>query len=173
MDQVVCCQHVSFLTGARSPFSKMIVFGYYDGATSGVVLCGGCSAAYTFEMLALDGDGKYDRQAWDRGEEMRIFSLAALPSQSFARLVDTLTRIEAPKWPVWVPSRASSQEQLLQVVDKEVNAIVSAASHPGLVVASSALLKKIAVAHEVTTEQINTVQDWFSFLGLVRQADPE
>jgi hypothetical protein len=42
-----------------------------------------------------------------------------------------------------------------------------------LVVASSALLKKIAVAHEATTEQINTVQDWFSFLGLVRQADPE
>ena len=74
---------------------------------------------------------------------------------------------------MWVPSRASSQEQLLQVVDKEVNAIVSAASHPSLVVASSALLKKIAVAHEVTTEQINTVQDWFSFLGLVRQADPE
>jgi len=43
----------------------------------------GCSAAYTFEMLALDGDGKYDSQAWDRGEEMRIFSLAALPLTVF------------------------------------------------------------------------------------------
>ena len=104
---------------------------------------------------------------------MRIFILAALPSQSFARLVDTLARIEAPKWPVWMPSRASSQGQLLQIVNKEVNVIVSAASHPSLVVASSALLEKISVAREVTTEQINTVQDGFSFLGLVKQADPE
>ena len=74
---------------------------------------------------------------------------------------------------MWMPSRDSSQEQLLQVVDKEVNAIVSAASHPSLVVAASDLLKKIAVAREVTTEQINTVQNWFSFLGLVQRADPE
>ena len=173
MKPSVCCQRLSALTEGRSPFSKIIAFGYSDGATSGVVQCGICSAAYTFEMLALDVDGKYDRQAWDRGEEIRIFSLAALPAQAFARLVEPLARLEAPRWPVWVPSRDPSKAQLLAAIDQEVNAIIHAASHPRVVVAASDLLKSISVAREVTAEQLTSVQDWFAFLGLIRHADPE
>jgi len=173
MQESVCCRSVSALTGAQSPFSKLIAFGYSDGATSGVVLCGSCSAAYAFEMLALDVDGKYDPAAWDRGEEMRIFSLAALPTQAFARLVEALSDLEAPRWPVWVPAHDPSKGPLLATVDQEVDAVVGAASTPQLVVAASDLLKRILVARQVTAEQFTSIQDWFSFLGLVRQADPE
>lgn len=150
----LCGKDVSSFIGGDSPFSDLTFINYDDGPTSGVVRCRLSSDIYRFEMLARDIDGKYDWHAWDQGEEIRIFSLAALPERSYQRFLEAL------------PQSASSKKLAEDEAHfNEVNSILEEANPPKLIIAAHGINTKIIAAQEVISADIAGIQDWFSFLG--------
>lgn len=151
----LCGEDLSSWVGRDAPFTQIVFIGYDDGPTSGAARCATNSETYRFEMLARDVGGAYDWQAWDRGEEIRIFSLARLPAAAFGRFAGVL-----------------SQEETRQriVEDKgyynEVCSILDAANPPELIIATHGIKAKIIAASQVSADDITAGQDWFSFLGL-------
>jgi len=67
-ESVRCCQELPDFPAAKSPFSKLVILGYYDGATSGVLQCEMCQTAYRFEMLD-----------WDEKQKVRNIALPHFP----------------------------------------------------------------------------------------------
>jgi hypothetical protein len=56
--------------GGGPPFGRIVVTGYYDGPTEGVVECAACGMCFAFVLLD-----------WDEQQDLRIFSLAPLPER--------------------------------------------------------------------------------------------
>jgi hypothetical protein len=149
-----------------SPFGRFIVLGYSDGPTSGAAECADGSAGYRFELLASDDDGAYDREAWDQGEELRVYSLAALPAGTFQRLADVLARVEEPRWPVWVPRWTFESQDLARGIEGEVDALM-AAPPSDLVLASRNIVKEVIMVKAASHQDLVGVRDWFMFLGII------
>jgi hypothetical protein len=82
-DDSVCCQQLLTKSAMRSPFGRIISLGFYDGTTSGVAQCSHCSRFYKYELVA-----------WDSSQDLRIYSLAALPQESFEALLKLLSGVE-------------------------------------------------------------------------------
>lgn len=139
---MLCCQN--FEGAMTSPFTKIIVLGYYDGATSGLVRCGNCQKAYRFELVA-----------WDRNQENRIYFLADIEPHVFDSIVKTLQSIEKPTWPYWMPRwqfKSSSEEKdTRDVLERDLQK----ASAPSLVIATDHIDKQILMCREVTVEARN------------------
>lgn len=152
---LLCGQNVAALVGQESPFVKVLFVGYDDGPTSGAAQCPTRTECYRFELLARDIDGKREPEGWDRGEEIRIFSLASLPMSSFYRLEAVL-------------SDPSSRDKMAhdQAFYDNVNAILVDASPPQLVIATHGIRTSIIAARRLNPEEIGNVEDWFTFLGI-------
>lgn len=137
------------------PFSKAIALGYYDGPTSGVVQSERNLTTYKFQLLA-----------WDAGQDMRIFSMAPLSSQSFERLVNLLSQIQPPLWPLWVPIWNFPSQETANIVEREVERILGQADFPGLVVAMKSIMSEIVSVKVVMPNDFDRTEDWFAFLDL-------
>ena len=156
----LCGRDLSLLVGPDSPFSRVEYIDYDDGPTSGAVQCRSRLETYRFELLDRDSEGKYDRQAWDQGQEIRIFALSVLPLPSFLRLVDILGRPESRK-------RMAEDATYFD----EVHSILGAADRRELVIATHGIRTPIIAARGVIDADIASVQDWFGFLGLTPQTE--
>src|SRR6266487_451287 len=84
-------------TDYRSPFTKVLALGYYDGPTNGVLQCGDGGQVYKFDLI--EGPFSTEEGLWD----MRVFALAPLPGSALARLAEGYSSFWAPRWPLWVP----------------------------------------------------------------------
>src|SRR5207248_9291908 len=127
--------------------------------------CEACKAEYAFSLID-----------WDSQHEMRVFSLAALPSGSLQEIVDLLG--QAPEWPVWFPAQLKSPtgefRSRLGILDR----IIEKASTPKFIVAwSRSQNRSIAaraaqpevlqeIADWFTLDDLSSAYDWFSYLGL-------
>ena len=132
-----------------SPFTKLLVLGYYDGPTDGVGQGGEGGPLYRFDMLAWDGET----------QDLRIFGLALLPSDVLGRLVAMYERYEPARWPVWLPSWHEDLEG-------EDEPLLSQAGPVAWVVATHDLLGRILAAKSVTAEEVARTTDWSAFLEL-------
>jgi hypothetical protein len=152
---------------AALSFARAIVLGYEDGPSTGAVQRADGSAAYRFELIATDVDGLHDRDAWDRGEELRIFALSPLPHGSFEHIVSLLSAVESPHWPVWVPGARFSSRALDRIVQDQVVPILEIAGDPQLVMAAPGLLASPVAGRELSNGSGKPQQqDWFAYLGL-------
>ncbi len=161
--------HVCKGIGPKGPpggFAKILALGWYDGPTEGVAQCGSCPATYRFEMLDEEPD-------WEEGEDVRIFKLAPLPDNSLDRIVSSLCRHEAPRWPIWVPTWRFESAAEQNAADDEIGAVLATAGDPDRVVASSDGLLTLVAGKQASSAELSTVQDWFRFLGLARRSSPE
>ena len=150
----VCCSNLATFPGAKSPFSKLVVLGYYDGPTAGLLQCEVCSTAYRFEMLDIDPD-------WDEGLDVRIFSLSQLSPGSFEELIEICENFFGiPDWPIWVIIWNFSSEAEENQVFRKIQEIENRVINRQIIVAALDLSKEIIVAKEM---------DWFSLLGLFRR----
>ena len=165
MTSKLCGKALLGRRGARSPFAKLVAFDYDDGAVSGIVCCEGCANAYQFDELARDVDGLHDRAAWDRGEELRAYSLAPLPADAFDRTVKLISSAEAPNWPVWVPGIRQSSPHLASLIENEVAAILASSEPPTLLVATAGLLQPIVAVRDYPATAGQAPVDWFALLG--------
>ena len=151
----LCEKDIESLVGGDSPFGQVIFIGYDDGPTSGAVKCATSSKAYRFEMLTRDIDGRYDWQAWDHGEEIRIFILAPLPTLVFEQFANALSQEESRR-------RVAEDE----IYFSQVYSILDKADPPELVVATYGISTSILTARQISPGEFDSVHDWFSFLGL-------
>jgi|SRR5215217_991604 len=112
--------------GNDALFGKLVAFGYNDGPTTGVVQSIDGTTDYCFDLIAIDVDGLHDHDAWDRREDVRAFSLMELPPGSFERIVSTLSPVEEPTWPTWVPGVRRSSPIIDELIAREVIPILQA-----------------------------------------------
>lgn len=138
-----------------SPFSKIIVFGYYDGPTSGIVQCRLCTTVYKIETLD-----------WDNMQDMRICSLALLQTPYFNQLVNLLTPLGTPTWPVWVPIWKFESQEKEEILNRQVQEIVEKAGKVSLVIATENIATEVLTAKKITPEEFGSVKNWFSFLDI-------
>jgi len=155
-DHVFCCKDTLSAENAHSPFSRIIAFDYYDGPTSGVIQCKQCLDAYKFEMLA-----------WDEGQDVRVFSLALLPSHTFTRLMKALAPLGSPSWPVWVPVWEYQTDSLREAVEQEVQYLLNEADSPQYVIAAQDLLNTLLRFKEISQENYPIGQNWFDLLHII------
>jgi hypothetical protein len=143
-----------------SPFSKVLALDYYDGPTRGVVEVSPEKQPYRFEILAWDTENL----------NLRVFSLAQLPSDTLTRLTDAYSRFWEPRWPIWVPIWHFSNAADEEAMDQLTKELMGQASAPSWIVAATDLLGEILVARKTTPKELDQVPDWPFFLGLADQA---
>jgi hypothetical protein len=166
MEQLaVCCRDLPRRNGVKSPFAKIIALDWYDGPRAGLLSCGQCAREYRFEPL----DEVYNGH---QGRDWRIFSLAFMPEGSMKRLADAFAPYETP-WgihpQVWVPLRdkfPSLAEEF--AMDRLTSRLLCEASSPELAIASSDIAEEILAARKLKAGDLDSVKDWFAYLGVAR-----
>src|SRR5262245_42589442 len=107
---------------APSPVRRVLILGYYDGATDGVIELGPVPEVFEFRQ----SDEVFNPDGVDR----RTFDLRPLPADSMARLVAAISPYIEPAWPTWAPVWRFPDESARQAVEAQVGAILSAAERP-------------------------------------------
>jgi hypothetical protein len=166
---ILCCKDIEGRIDERSPFNRMVILDRYDGPTSGILICEECSTEYAFSMID-----------WDLQQVIRVFSLADLPSGSLQEVIDFFG--QAPEWPVWFPAQLKAPTQELRSRLGILDRILERAGMPKFIVAWSRSLKRPIASRPVqpevlqeiadwfTLDDLDQVYDWFSYLGLPRNA---
>lgn len=166
----IYCPHLKEGAVAGSAYLT-VALDYYDGPTSGVMQCQICFAEYRFMMLD-----------WDDQQSDRVYSLEPLPLKSFEQIVDILSKYESPKLPLWFPLGQYPSKQVHELVVQQLAEIMDKAGSAITVVAMSQWGEKILAAKALSSsdtkyvrswfslEEPKASRDWFSFLGLVREA---
>src|SRR3954469_8334148 len=121
-------KHVTAVVG---PFSRMVGLNYYDGPTAGVAESQDHSACYRFELLDELPD-------WDEGNDIRVFSLAALPPGSLDSLLHVCPGSQHATSPIWVPIWKFESPAAQETVEREVQRILDRAAPPEAVLATDA-----------------------------------
>jgi hypothetical protein len=111
-----------FVNGANdpSPVLRVIAFGYYDGATDGVMDLGGTE--YRFDLA--------DESHNPDGCDERWYTLRPLPPGSVAQLVAVLSEYLEPRWPAWVPVWKFPTAAVQGEVERKVDAVLEQAGEP-------------------------------------------
>ena len=97
---------------------RLIVFGYYDGATDGV-LEADTGDVYRFDM---QGEG-YNPDGLDR----RTYLFRPLASDALDRLAAVIGKYIPPSWPGWFPIWEFPDTDAQAAVENQIDAILSEA----------------------------------------------
>lgn len=145
-----CCRLITGnVRDVRSPFSRLIAVGYYDGPTDGVVECGWCKATYWFEKLD-----------WDDWQNVRVFSIAPVVCDGLDDLAN-ISGAAAPRWPSWALVGAIKPE-----FSAKLEALRQSATERAFVVATRDLLVRLDVWRPFG---LGAHGDWFTELALDRR----
>jgi hypothetical protein len=111
--------------GSNSPaiVSRVIMLGYYDGATEGVVEFGPIRESYWFQWV----DAESPTPATLR---RRTYTLRPLPADALERLTAVLSPYITPKWPAWFPIWRFASEEIERDIDAQTDAILSESGSP-------------------------------------------
>lgn len=149
-----CCADRIDDRDVQSPYSRLIAFGYYDGATEGFTECRTCRTVYEVKMLA-----------WDSGQDVRGFQLEEKIGASFEDLIGTVSsEKDQPRWPTWVlksplPAPAASRISELRAEPVGVR----------LLVAAEDLTKTILMSKHIGPDAAQSeTDDWLKLLRLTR-----
>lgn len=112
-------------------FTKMIIFDYYDGETSGIYA----------EDEASQVISRFELLSWDDQQDWRIFCVGRVPDGNvlFRKLVELYKQFDDEHWPVWSPSvvppdKRSEELELTRALDSKVqyqSVVLSTAFHKG------------------------------------------
>jgi hypothetical protein len=145
-------------TNYRSPFTKVLALGYYDGPTNGLLQAGDEGPVYKFDVLD---------ELWNpEDQDLRVFSLAPVPSNSLTELTSLYSQFLVPHWPLWVPLWDFPTKEIQQEMERVTEEALGRAGLIGWVIASTDLLGTVHAARAVSPEEFARITDWFSFLGI-------
>lgn len=136
--QVTCCKYLLAAKKTASPFTPVIATGYYDGETHGFTRCGKCAEAFTFKLAA-----------WDRQEDIRVFVLYPMPTESFDLLFSTLPSLENPKSSYWLPNFQSFDPDKRKTALGVINRLEELRLPPAMVVATRHMQKRLIAVSTV------------------------
>jgi hypothetical protein len=131
----ICCQPLPASFPVKPPFGRFVSLGYYDGTTSGVAQCSDCSSTFRYELAA-----------WDSRQNIRVYSIASLPRNSFDTVVKLLSAVDEPRWPFWYPKLSSEPSPLNVAIDAELSRV----ERPTYAVAAEHLEREILAGKEIT-----------------------
>jgi hypothetical protein len=87
---------------------RVLVTGYFDGPTAGIIDFGAPLDVFCFDEMAFDSE-----------RATRVSRLSAVPSDAFEPIVDALSLVFGPpKWPFWIPIWQFADESGAHVVAK-------------------------------------------------------
>jgi hypothetical protein len=132
MDDNLCCEALSPPFPVASPFDRVLSLHWYDGTTSGLAHCGGCSTVF-----------RYDIVDWDSDQERRIFLLSRLDPNEFEHLVSLFSSTETPKWPFWSPKWQFGSNEQREKSKAAVDALLSRADRAEYIIASDRDLSNV------------------------------
>jgi len=119
-----------------SPVTHVVGFGYYDGATDGILKTADGSV-FRFEMTEDDID--------PAGPNRRTFDLSVLPAEVFERVVALLAPYQAPGWPVWVPHWSFPTDEVRARIDAQIDRWLATAGRPVWRVGTESLTGSVSV----------------------------
>ncbi|MGP0069240.1 MAG: hypothetical protein ACLQGP_37275 [Isosphaeraceae bacterium] len=154
----LCCRELIGNPKVASPFDRVIVLGWYDGPTEGLVWCAACNRVYRFEML----------DSVDEVRGIRVHSLSPMPAESMDRLVATLSAYMTPSWPMWAPIWKFPSKDARFIVDRAVDGLLAEAKAPEFVVTRPGLLEEIGEIRAISSVEIGQIDDWVSWMGMER-----
>lgn len=132
---------------------RMIVLGYYDGPTQGLVRLQG-GDTYRFEAVAFDIES-----------DRRVLKLWALSSASFEHMAQVLTNaLGEARWPIWVPhwNFRSDVERLR--IEREVEQI-SPRDHLIAVALCDDTVEFCVKMKDINDHRAAEVTDWFGLFS--------
>jgi hypothetical protein len=142
--------------------SRVIALGYCDGPTNGILECeapGG--PVYKFDLL--------DLLYAEDGLDLRIVSLAPLPTESISDFVSVMAPYQAPHWPLWCPLWSFPSEDAQRAAERDTDQILDRAADIESVIALVDMPGRIVSVRALLAHQVSTISDWPSFLGVSKQ----
>lgn len=144
----MCCLDSYKKGDSKSPFTKIIIFGYYDGSTAGIAQCKNCATSYRFEMIA-----------WDEYQDVRIYILLPLEANDYIHIEQLLSSLELPKWPVWFPNLNLLTKEKLEMVFLEIDQLLEKVKPPFYIIASPDL-SNIILSISTANGREKILQEW-------------
>lgn len=121
MESNLHCTHRTAASALSDPeLRKMVIWDWYDGPETGLLICDTCQAQFFFYMVD-----------WSDDRNVRVFAL----QQTKASAVDSLVNLvqEQPQWPIWMPRRlkfpTESDRHWIDRLDSLVLGELDAPSH--------------------------------------------
>jgi hypothetical protein len=142
--KVTCCKCLISTKNLPSPFTQVIVTGYYDGETRGFTRCDECSEAFAFRLAG-----------WDPNQDVRVFVLYPIPTKSFDVLFDAFAALERPKSPVWVPDFQSFDSNAQTTVKGVIDRVEELRAPPVMVIATRHIEKQLIAASAVLDKDVD------------------
>ena len=105
-----------------SPVSRVLILGYYDGATDGVLQLGDDGPVYRFDWS--------DEVHNPDGCDTRSYTLRPLAIDALDRLIAILADYHEPQWPTWLPQWQFPTPEIQTDVTAQVDAILAQADEP-------------------------------------------
>ncbi len=102
-----------------SPVTRVLILGYSNGATNGVVQLGDGGLVYRFDLL----DEAYNPDGLDE----RLFELRPLPSDALGLLEQAIGYYITPNWPTWLPIWRFPTLEIERLVGQQVDGILDSA----------------------------------------------
>jgi len=140
----ICCSPLPTSFPVPSPFGRFLSLGYYDGSISGVAQCSQCLSWF-----------RYDVVAWDAGQDVRVFSIARLPLDSLEAIVNALSTVDPPRWPIWAPKLSSLTPSETSSLSVAIREELSKSARPTHVLAAYHIDKEILGAKELTDDALH------------------
>jgi hypothetical protein len=163
-----CCHIVHRSKDVQPTLRQMVVWDWYDGPVTGLLVCEMCHAEFYFFMVD-----------WSDDHAIRIFALQRLESGAIATLVGLVD--EEPQWPIWMPQKLKfptesdrswiDQLDLLVLRNRQASSEVLAwdnAKHEPIVMAEIGEDKLWFMEQLLESESMTSPFDWFGYLRLKR-----
>lgn len=145
------------------PVARLVAFGFYDGATDGVLETR-AGRSYRFDFI--------DEWPGATADSVRMFLLSPLPVGAFVRLVGLISPHCDFREPFWIPSWWHLPADAKAALDREVDAILDSAGPPEWAVAGWFLcgrtlrVRAVALTAEELAGLRNDPDRWAAAFGL-------
>ena len=133
---------------------RVLVTGYYDGPTEGIVDFGDELGVFCFKEVAFDNE-----------RQVRVSKLARVAPEPFESIIAALCSNLGPaKWPFWVPIWAFNNEVSRLAIESDLNAYCATGKAMLAVLTDDALEKCFAI--RAIDEQVESKEsDWLSLFA--------
>ena len=161
-----CSHRTSNSPLAEPELRRMVIWDWYDGPETGILICDKCESNFYFSMVD-----------WSQDQNTRIFALQRVNNKA----IESLLVDEEPCWPIWMPQRLKFPSETDRNWIDQLDSIVLGLPEPPTLILGWSNLKNIPLRlAEVTatnapfirrlleSENVYSPYNWLEFLGLSR-----